>query len=110
MSPEIREILTNKEVIAVDQDALGEQGRRVSKNGDVEVWSRRLQDGSRAVVLFNRGKDSTRIDAKWSEIGYPDHLRASVHDLWEHKDLGIFDSKFGTTVPSHGVVMVAIRP
>ncbi len=55
MRPEIHDILTNKEVIAVDQDPLGRQGERVVKNGDSEVWSKQLTDGSRAVVLLNRG-------------------------------------------------------
>ncbi len=55
MTPEIKEILTNKEVIAVNQDPLGMQGRRVRKNGDADVWAKQLKDGSRAVVLFNRG-------------------------------------------------------
>ena len=54
MKPEIHDILTNKEVIAVDQDSLGRQGRRVWKNGDLEVWSKALAGGSRAVILFNR--------------------------------------------------------
>jgi len=55
MTPEIRDILTNKEVIAVDQDPLGRQGRRVWKGGDLEVWGKQLQDGGRAVALLNRG-------------------------------------------------------
>ncbi|MBV9144446.1 MAG: alpha-galactosidase, partial [Acidobacteria bacterium] len=110
MAPDIREILTNKEVIAVDQDALGEQGRRVAKNGDLEVWSRALNDGSRAVVLLNRGKDTAQIEADWKQFGFPEHLRAAVHDLWEHRDLGEFTGKFSASVPSHGVVMVTVRP
>ena len=61
MRPEIHDILTNKEVIAVDQDPLGRQGRRVHKNGDLEVWAKQLKDGRRAVILFNRG-DSEQED------------------------------------------------
>jgi alpha-galactosidase len=56
MRPEIHDILTNKEVIAVDQDTLGRQGERVAKNGDLEVWAKQLKDGSRAVVLSQRGQ------------------------------------------------------
>ena len=55
MRPEIHDILTNKEVIAVDQDALGHEGERVANNGDFEVWAKQLKDGSRAVVLLNGG-------------------------------------------------------
>ena len=110
MRPEIRDILTNKEVIAIDQDPLGMQGRRVSKSGDREVWAKQLQDGSRAVVLLNRGAAAQNVAVTWGEIGYPDHLSASVRDLWEHKELAKATGKFGATVPSHGVVMVTVRP
>ena len=110
MSPDVKEILTNKEVIAVDQDALGRQGRRVWKNGDLEVWAKQLQDGSRAVVLLNRGASQQTVTATWEQIGYPDHLSASVRDLWAHKDLGKFTGKFSAPVESHGVVVVTVKP
>ncbi len=110
MTTETREILTNKEVIAVDQDALGEQGRRVWKKEDLEVWSRPLADGGRAVILFNRGKDAADISVKWEQIGYPGHLPAKVRDLWEHKDEGIFRELFTARVAPHSVVMVRILP
>ena len=110
MTPEIHDILTNKEVIAVDQDALGSQGRRVAKNGDSEVWVKQLKDGSRAVVLFNRASTSQEIGVSWEELGYPGHFSAAVRDLWQHKDLGKFSGKFSATVESHGVVMVTVRP
>jgi len=110
MTPEIRDILTNKEVIAVDQDALGSEGRRVTKNGDLEVWVKQLKDGSRAVVLFNRGSSLQDIGVSWGELGYPDHFSAAVRDLWQHKDLGKFTGRFSAPVESHGVVMVTVRP
>jgi alpha-galactosidase len=86
MSPDIHEILTNKEVIAVDQDPLGRQGRRVWKEADLEIWAKPLHDGSRAVVLFNRGSSEQRVSVAWEQIGYPGHLSASVRDLWAHKE------------------------
>jgi alpha-galactosidase len=110
MSAETREILTNKEVIAVDQDAMGIQGRRVERNGELEVYSRPLSDGSRAVVLLNRSGKESAISIKWEQIGYPAHLAASVRDLWAHKDLGTFKESFSTPVTSHGVVMIKIKP
>jgi len=110
MTPEIHDILTNKEVIAIDQDPLGRQGRRVWKDGDLELWSKQLQDGSRAVILLNRGASSRDITASWEQIGYPGHLSAAVRDLWAHKDLGKFTGKFSAPVESHGVVMLTIRP
>ncbi len=110
MRPEIHDILTNKEVIAVDQDALGRQGERVAKHGDLEVWAKQLQDGSRAVVLLNRSDAEQEISANWPEIGYPSSLAASVRDLWQHKDLGKFTGNFSARVASHGVVMVTVKP
>jgi len=110
MRPEIREILTNQEVNAIDQDPLGREGERVWKNGDLEVWAKQLKDGSRAVVLFNRGASEREISVYWESLGYPDHFSAAVRDLWQHKDLGKFTGKFAASVPSHGVVMVTVKP
>jgi alpha-galactosidase len=110
MTPEIRDILINKEVIGVNQDALGREGRRVSKDGDREVWAKEQQDGSRAVVLLNRGGSEQQIPLKWEQIGYPAHVPATVRDLWAHKELGRFTGEFSTMVPPHGVVMAIVRP
>ncbi|HEX9112439.1 MAG TPA: glycoside hydrolase family 27 protein, partial [Terriglobales bacterium] len=110
MKPEIREILTHKEVIAVDQDPAGSQGRRVRKNGNLEVWSKALQDGGRAVVLFNRGTDGGEISVSWQDLGYPAHLSAKVRDLWQAKDMGVHKGTFSTTVAPHSIVMVTVRP
>ncbi len=110
MSDEIREILTNKEVIAVDQDSLGKQGTRVKDSGDLEVWARQLHDGSRAVVLFNRGKDAAEISFEWTDIGYPNTLKANVRDLWKHEDIGKFVGGFSAKVNGHDVVMIKVIP
>ncbi len=110
MTNEVKEILTNREVIAVDQDSLGTQGRRVKRHGEREVWAKQLADGGRAVVLFNRGAKSQEISVSWTEIGYPQHVAAQVRDLWAHKDLGKLIGKFSAEVPSHGVVMVTVKP
>jgi alpha-galactosidase len=110
MRPEIHDILTNKEVIAVDQDALGREGERVAKKGDVQVWARQLKDGSRAVVLLNGGGAEQQVSVSWEDLGYPNDISASVRDLWQHKDLGKVAGKFSATVPSHGVVMITVKP
>lgn len=110
MTPEIRAILTNKEVIAVNQDALGKQGAKMRDDGDQEVWTKVQQDGSRAVVLFNRGSESKEMSVAWNEIGYPAHLKAAVRDLWQHKDMGVFKGSYSAQVPSHGVVMFTVMP
>ena len=110
MNDETRDILTNKEVIAVDQDPLGRQGRRVKRTGDAEVWAKEMSDGSRAVALVNRGRAETRITLEWTDIGYPAHVGASVRDLWEHKNLDHAKGNLSVAVPSHGVAMLLIRP
>jgi alpha-galactosidase len=86
------------------------QGRRTSKNGDLEVWVKQLHDGNRAVVLFNRGASEAEISANWEELGYPLGLPVVVRDLWNKRDLGTFAGKFTAKVASHGVVMVRIMP
>jgi alpha-galactosidase len=110
MTPEIRDILTNKEVIAVNQDPLGREGRRVWKDGDLEVWSKQLLAGSRAVVLLNRGSSERKIPLKWEQIGYPGHLSATVRDLWRHQDLGKFVGEFSAPVGPHGGLMMTVQP
>lgn len=110
MSPEIKEILTNSEVIAVDQDKLGSEGRLIRKDGDQEVWARVLSDGSRAVILFNRGPEEADVSVSWEEIAYPNYLPAKVRDLWAHKDLGSSAGKYTAKVASHSVVMLRITP
>ena len=110
MAPDIKDILTNSEVIAVNQDQLGRQGRRVRKDGDSEVWAKTLTDGSRVVLLFNRGAAEAQIAVAWEEIGYPAHLEAKVRDLWKHQEIGSIAGRYAAKVPSHAVVMVKISP
>jgi len=110
MAPEIKEILTNKEVIAINQDPLGREAKRVSKQGDLEIWAKPMKDGSRAVLLLNRGAAESEITVPWTTIAYPEHLSASVRDLWSHKDLGKFTTKFSAKVPSHDVVVITVKP
>jgi len=110
MSNDIRDILTNKEVIAIDQDPLGRQGRRVKRSEGLEVWARQLADGGRAVALLNRTSAEAEITVTWPDIGYPEHLPAKVRDLWARRDLGEKTGGFAASVPSHGVVMVRVEP
>ncbi len=110
MTTATRDILMNREVIAIDQDPLGKQGGRVRDDGDLEVWSRPLADGGRAVILFNRGPKPAPIIVSWTEIGYPMSLGAKVRDLWRHQDLGTHTGSFPAQVEGHGVVMIRITP
>jgi len=110
MTSEIKEILTNAEVIAVNQDKLGRGGRRIRKDGDLEVWARPMSDGSRAVILFNRGKSESEVSVNWEEIAYPSHITAKVRDLWAHTDIGSFTGAYSAKVGPHSVAMVKIMP
>ena len=108
MSTATNHILTNREVIAVDQDALGQQAKRVAKDGDQEVWSKQLVDGGRAVVLLNRGDTARTITVSWPQLGYPRNLKALIRDLWAHTNLGRYVGTLSRQVPPHGVVMVSL--
>ena len=107
MSPEILAILTNREVIAVDQDKLGKQGHRVSKSGDQEVWARPLADDGFAVGLFNRADASASVTVKWSDLGLTS-LPAKARDLWAHNDFKLDGSQYTAVVPAHGVALLRI--
>lgn len=103
-----RSILTNSEVVTVDQDPAGIQGTRVHDSGDLEVWSKPLEaSGARAVALFNRSAAAADITVNWSDIGLAAG-DATVRDLWAHVNLGSFTNSFTANVPSHGVVMLKI--
>ncbi len=110
MTADTKEILLNKDVIAIDQDPLGRQGHRVKKTGDLEVWSKQLQDGGRAVALLNRGPAAAKISVAWTDIGYPDAISASVRDLWTKKESSAVKGNYSVDVPSHGVVMIRVKP
>ncbi len=107
MTPYTLDILTNREVIAVDQDALGKQGFRVAQEGPFEVWMKPMADGSKVVGLFNRQRTTEPMTVKFSEIGVQGE--ASIRDLWVKKDLGTFRDSFTAYVPRHGVVLVRIK-
>jgi alpha-galactosidase len=110
MDDTTRSILINKEVIAIDQDKLGAQGRRAAKDGDKEVWVKPLVGGGRALLLFNRGETPATIRATAEQLDYPSNLRARVRDLWAHKDLPRWSGAIEATVEPHGVAMYRIEP
>jgi alpha-galactosidase len=85
MSAETREILTNDEVIAIDQDPLGEAGRKARATADEDVWVRPLADGDTAVLLVNRTAQSRLVRTDAAELGLPKSSRYSARDLWQHR-------------------------
>jgi len=108
MSPATLAILTNREVIAVDQDKDGHQGRRVWKSGDQEIWTRPLSGGAVAVAIFNRAKEPAKVTCRWADVGISGKTR--VRDLWEHKDLEWPGPEYSAEIPGHGVVMLRLAP
>jgi alpha-galactosidase len=107
MTAETLEILTNPEVVAIDQDQAGIQGYPVAQEGPLAVWVKPLWDGGKAVGLFNRGESAMPVTAHFRDIGIGD--QASVRDLWAKRDLGVVQNRFTAVVPKHGVVLVKVR-
>ena len=105
MSPAILEILTNREVIAIDQDKDGKQGKEVWKSGDQEIWTRSLSGKAQAVALFNRAKDEAKMTVRWADLGI---TRTRVRDLWLHQDIESRGPDYTVSVPGHGVVMLRV--
>jgi alpha-galactosidase len=109
LDPATLDLLTNDEVLDVDQDPLGRAGDRRWKMGGLEVWSRPLWDGTVAVALFNRTNADRQVTARWKDVGVGGEQ--PVRDLWRHQDLGSFIGSFTAPVPAHGAVMVKVgRP
>ena len=106
MSPQTSAILTNKEVIAIDQDPLGKQGDRVSAVGPKEVWSKPLSNGDLAVALFNREDTPLPMTVHLKELGFGGGAQA--RDLWQAKDLGKMTGDYTVMVPRHGVVLLRL--
>jgi alpha-galactosidase len=104
--PNILAILTNKEVIAIDQDKMGKQARRASKNGDLELWTRPLERGGYAVGMFNRGEAAAKMTLHSSDLNIK--KMSKIRDLWAHTD-GPAVAEFSADVPSHGVVMLRVE-
>jgi alpha-galactosidase len=112
MTPAIHDILTNREVIAIDQDSLGVQATRVWASDDSasvrrEIWTRPLAKGGNAVAVFNRGPDSAQVTVDFAKLGI-DLRRKTVRDLWEHRNVKMKGTQYVASVPSHGVVMLRV--
>ena len=110
MDEATRSILLNKEVIAIDQDVLGVQGRRVVKDGDREIWVKPLAGGGKALLLFNRGNQPVSIRATDEQLGVPANFKAKVRDLWGHKELKRWSGAIEAVVQPHDVQMYRIQP
>ena len=106
VTPEILAILTNREVIAIDQDKDGKQGKQAWKSGEQEIWTRPLSGGAQAVALFNRATEPAKITVRWSDIGVKE--KAKLRDLWSHQNIEWPGPEYPVTVPGHGVIMLRV--
>ncbi|MEZ5003356.1 MAG: glycoside hydrolase family 27 protein [Chitinophagales bacterium] len=108
MPPDVLSILTNKEAIAINQDALGKQGYRLINGKDFNVYVKELSNDEWAVCLLNRGKAEQTID-----FNFRDQLKLeqdfTVHNIWSNEDIGTSDATFKFDMPSHSVVFVRLR-
>ena len=102
------ELLTNHEVLAIDQDPLGRQATRVAVASAGEAWLRPLAGGAWALGLFNRADSTSSVGVEWAAIGLPSEL--AVHDVWARRNLGTAREGLERHVPSHGSALLRLDP
>ncbi len=108
LEPFTLNILCNSEVIEVDQDPLGQQARVVSRTPDTLILAKDMQDGSKAVGLFNLGRIRSRITIDWARLGLTGPHR--TRDLWRQKDIGVLTDSYSADIPRHGVMLIRLWP
>jgi alpha-galactosidase len=101
-------LLSNDEVLEINQDPLGHQAYLAQKNGKGETWMKNMEDGSLAVGLFNLSTEEITVHAEWVKLGIYGKYR--LRDAWRQKDLGVFEKQFSTKVPAHGVLLIRMFP
>jgi len=119
MPGDVLEILTNREVIAIDQDSLGIQGFRQSKVDSLEIWFKPLKNGDWALCFFNRGSKTADVNFNWKEqVIYDDVAKLELrfdkqpyilHDLWTKKDIGTTGQMLKSKIASHDVLMLRLK-
>ncbi len=108
MDPWTLSLLTNPEMLAINQDPLGAQGIRITQNGPLEFWAKHLAGGALAIALFNRGpNDGTMVAAAWRKLGLP--ARCVVRDVWNNSSLGEHNGWISLPVASHGAKLLIVR-
>jgi alpha-galactosidase len=106
MTRETVALLGNRELIAVSQDKLGRQGKRVAQSGDTEVWARPLADGSLAVALFNKGTRAATVRVTWEQLGIKGPQL--VRDLWWHEDIGTANGNYVVVLSGHTSMLLKL--
>lgn len=110
MSAVTKSILTNPEMIAVNQDKLGKQGHRITVGEQMQVWIKPLEKGAYAVGLYNRSDSPKTIIVDWHDLGLATDIKATVRDLWACKDVGVFNGTYAMDVIPHQCEVVKIQP
>jgi alpha-galactosidase len=108
MSASIRDILTNREVIAIDQDPARHPARRVWQSGQQEVWARSLAGGDMVVAVFNRAPQEAKVAFRWADAGVA-ATPSCIRDLWRHSEQAGTGPEYSAEVPGHGVVLLRVR-
>jgi alpha-galactosidase len=108
MTPTTVQLLTNRDVIAVDQDDLGRQAGRAWAKGETEIWTRPLAGGATAIGIFNRGTDTAHVTARLSDLDL--HGAQRVFDLWSKQKSMLRGGMLQADVPAHGVVLLRVLP
>lgn len=104
------ELLSNKEVIAVNQDKLGVQGKKVKKVGDLEVWAGPLSKNKIAIILWNRGPSKATVTAYWSDVGLNPATVVTARDLWAHSTKSSVKGQLSANLDSHACKMYVLTP
>lgn len=106
----IIELLSNKEVIKVNQDKLGVQGKKVKKHQDLEIWAGPLEKNKTALVLWNRGPSKATVTANWSDIGLGSATVVKARDLWEHSTQSSVKGQLSANLGPHACKMYVLTP
>ncbi|KAL9324293.1 hypothetical protein ACSQ67_009150 [Phaseolus vulgaris] len=103
-----KELLSNEEVIAVNQDKLGVQGKKVKSNNDLEVWAGPLSNNRLAVILWNRSSSKAKVTASWSDIGLKPGTLVDARDLWKHSTQSSVSGEISAELDSHACNMYVL--
>jgi len=107
MNDSIKNILLNKDAIAVNQDKAGIQGKKVFDESDFEIWSKPLQNGDIAVIFFNRNEKKFEYPALWETAGIKENMK--VYDIWKHKEIGTTQQMKTVTIDGHSVLFFRLK-
>jgi alpha-galactosidase len=106
MNSDTVRLLTNRDVIAVDQDVLGSQGHRIWDSGGIELWGKSLSDGTIAIGIFNRSDVPSDVRVPWSDMGVPSP--SEVRDLWLRAEVDVKPEGYQATLPPHGAALLRV--